>query len=477
MKKTLVNIFYNAIYQIFLVLVPLITVPYISRVLGPEQYGIYSSVKFTIQFLMVFCSAAIGYIGTRTIAKVRAQGSEKELAEAFWGFWYIQAIASLIVITVTLLVVTVFKIKYWNFFYLMMPFLVSSMFDIAWFFQGIAEFGRVVLRNTIVKLASVLLVFALVKTENDVWIYMLIMSVSTMLGSFVFWVSINKYVGRPTRKFYNLRETLNSIVILLVPQIATQVYTSLDRPILGAFQSSTQVSFYDNSRSISTMILGVITSITIVMMPKMAGSDEKFQKLFVKKSYDATLGLGLLFAVVVMVSTQEFVPFFFGDKYIPMTGLMFFSTLTIIFTPVGGVFANQFALANKRDKDYAIPVIIGAVLSILLDLALDPIFGAAGAMLTVIVVELVVCLLRIYVVRDAIDFKYVFHETPKYFIIAFVCFVVGSFIPQLVGNTFIDMAIRSIIVIAVYAILFFAFKLELTDDVKKVKTKIANRNK
>lgn len=477
MKKTLVNIFYNAVYQIFLVLVPLITVPYISRVLGPEQYGIYSTVKFSVQFLMVFCSAAIGYIGTRTIAKVRATGTQKELTEAFWGYWYIQAIASTIIIVISLVVVTVFKIKYWNFFYLMMPFLVSSMFDIAWFFQGIAEFGRVVLRNTIVKLSSVMLVFLLVKTENDVWIYMLIMSVSTMIGSFVFWVSINKYVGRPTRKFYELNETLRAIVILLIPQIATQVYTSLDRPILDIFQSSTEVSFYDNSRSISTMILGVITSITIVMMPKMAGSDEKFQKLFVKKSYDATLGLGLLFMVVVMVSTTEFVPFFFGDKYIPMTGLMFMSTLTIVFTPVGGVFANQFALANKRDRDYAIPVIIGAVLSLLLDFALDPVFGAVGAMLTVIFVEFIVMLLRIFVVRDAIDFGYVFGDTWKYLLIAVVCYIVGSNIPQLVSNTFIDMAIRSMAVIAVYGILFFVFRLDLTEDVKRMGGRIIKRNK
>ena len=102
------------------------------------------------------------------------------------------------------------------------------------------------------------------------------------------------------------------------------------------------------------MILGVITSISLVIMPQMAVQGKETQKKVLKKSLEATTMLGTMFAVVVMANTKEFVPFFFGKKYIPMTPLMFFFTLTIILIPLGGVFANQFALANKRDKDYAI---------------------------------------------------------------------------------------------------------------------------
>ena len=98
MKKTLLNILYNAIYQIFLVLIPLITVPYLSRTLGPGSYGIYSNVNNVIQFLMVFCSLSISYIGMRTISKIRAHSNKEELTEAFWGLWYFQALASSVMI-------------------------------------------------------------------------------------------------------------------------------------------------------------------------------------------------------------------------------------------------------------------------------------------------------------------------------------------------------------------------------------------
>ena len=112
MRKTFLNILYNAIYQIFIVLVPLITVPYLSRVLGPKTYGIYSSVNNTVQFLMIFCILSVSYVGMRTISRTRTYGTPEELTRAFWGLWYFQGIAGLITIAITIFVTTVFHIQY-----------------------------------------------------------------------------------------------------------------------------------------------------------------------------------------------------------------------------------------------------------------------------------------------------------------------------------------------------------------------------
>lgn len=309
MKRTFLNILYNAVYQIFLVLVPLITVPYLSRVLGPKTYGIYSGVNNTVQFLMVFCILSLSYIGMRTISRTRVHGTPQDLSNAFWGLWYFQGIAGIITILLTIFICSIFKIKYWNYILLMLPFLISAQVDISWFFQGLADFGRVVLKNTVVKLVSVVLILLLVKNPGDLWKYLLIMSVSTMLGSFVFWLDIHRYVGRPVKHFYKFKTTMKAIVILMIPQIATQIYTSLDKPLLGLFQNSTQVAFYDNSQRISNMVLGVITSISLVIMPKMASEEKEVQKVVLKKSLEATIMLGTLFSVIIMANTKQFVPF------------------------------------------------------------------------------------------------------------------------------------------------------------------------
>lgn len=468
MRKTFLNILYNAVYQIFIVLVPLITVPYLSRVLGPKTYGIYSSVNNTVQFLMIFCILSVSYVGMRTISRTRTYGTPQELTNAFWGLWYFQGIAGIITILVTVFVATVFHVQYWFYILLMVPYLISAQVDISWFFQGLADFGRVVLKNTAVKLVSVVLILLWVKSPADLWKYLLIMSVSTMLGSFVFWFDIWRYVGKPIAHFYKFKQTAIAIGTLMIPQIATQIYTSLDKPILGWFSNSTQVSFYDNSQRISNMILGVITSISLVIMPKMASEGKKAQKIVMKKSLEATVMLGTLFAVIIMANTKQFVPFFFGNKYVPMTPLMFWFTLTIIMIPTGGVFANQFALANQRDKDYAVPVVIGAILEIVLSYLLDRPYGAGGAMIAILITEAVVLILRLWVVRDGYEFSYVFHDVPKYLLIAVLTLAIGMFMPNIIPSAFFDMAFKSIVMLIIYLALMFLFKLDFNDDIVKL---------
>lgn len=465
MKRTFLNILYNAVYQIFLVLVPLITVPYLSRVLGPKTYGIYGSVNNTVQFLMVFCTLSVSYIGIRTVSRTRTYGTPQELTEAFWGLWYFQAIAGIVTILLTIVICSTLKVQYWNYILLMIPYLISAQVDISWFFQGLADFGRVVLKNTAVKLVSVVLILLWVKNPGDLWKYLLIMSVSTMLGSFVFWFDIHRYVGKPVKHFYKYQTSIKAIITLLIPQIATQIYTSLDKPILGFFQNSTQVSFYDNSQRISNMVLGVITSISLVIMPKMASEEKETQKVILKKSLEATIMLGTLFSVIIMANTKQFVPFFFGKKYIPMTPLMFFFTLTIIMIPMGGVFANQFALANRRDKDYAIPVIIGAIVEVILSCLLDRSFGAVGATIAILITEFVVLILRLWIVRDGYNFRYAFQDIPKYFLIAIITLVVGLAIPNLIPSAFINMTVKSILMFILYVGLMFAFKLDFNQDI------------
>ena len=465
MKRTFLNILYNAVYQIFLVLVPLITVPYLSRILGPKTYGIYSNVNNIVQFLMIFCTLSVSYIGMRTISQIRAFGSGQDLTKAFWGLWYFQAIAGFVTIALVIAVTSFFHIKYGQYLLLMVPYLISAQVDISWFFQGLADFGRVVLKNTAVKLVSVILILLWVKSPGDLWKYMLIMSVSTMLGSFVFWFDIHRYVGGPVKRFYQYRATVKAIITLLIPQIATQIYTSLDKPILGLFQNSTQVAFYDNSQRISNMVLGIVTSISLVIMPKMAGEGKKEQRIVLKKSLEATVMLGTLFAVIIMANTKEFVPFFFGHKFIPMTPLMFFFTLTIIMIPTGGVFANQFALANHRDRDYAIPVIVGAILEVVLSYFLDQLYGATGAMIAILITEFIVLLLRLWIVRDGYDFKYSFREIPKYFIIAIIVLTAGMLLPQMFSSAFLNMLVKSIMMFVLYIALMFLLKLDFNQDI------------
>lgn len=148
-----------------------------------------------------------------------------------------------------------------------------------------------------------------------------------------------------------------------------------------------------------------------------------------------------------------------------MTPLMFFFTLTIIMIPTGGVFANQFALANHRDRDYAIPVIVGAILEVVLSYFLDQLYGATGAMIAILITEFIVLLLRLWIVRDGYDFKYSFREIPKYFLIAIIVLTAGMLLPQLFSSAFLNMLVKSIIMFVLYIALMFLLKLDFNQDI------------
>lgn len=158
-----------------------------------------------------------------------------------------------------------------------------------------------------------------------------------------------------------------------------------------------------------------------------------------------------------------------------MTPLMFFFTLTIIMIPTGGVFANQFALANRRDKDYAIPVVIGAFLEVGLSFILDKSYGAAGAMVAILITEFVVLLLRMWIVRDGYNFKYSFQDIPKYFLIAIITLAIGMMMPDLIASAFINMAIKSILMAVIYLGLMFIMKLDFNRDIIQLCKKFLKR--
>ena len=160
-----------------------------------------------------------------------------------------------------------------------------------------------------------------------------------------------------------------------------------------------------------------------------------------------------------------------------MTPLMFFFALTIIMIPMGGVFANQFALANRRDKEYAIPVVIGAIIELVLAAILDRPYGAAGATVAILITEFVVLILRLWIVRDDYSFKDAFCDVPKYFLIGIITLIAGMLMPNLIKSSFLNMAIKSILMLVIYAAIMFMMKLDFNQDMIEFVTRFSRKKK
>ncbi|MBJ1567170.1 oligosaccharide flippase family protein [Enterococcus faecium] len=475
MKKTVKEIFYNAIYQVFLIVLPLLTIPILSRRIGSTGLGIYGYVFSISQFLMTVIAVGMNPFRIRNIAKSRKD--KKALSLQFWNIYFIQFLIGLSVSFLYIAYIYFFDVKYKNLYLIQLIFIVGLTLDISWFFQGIEEFSKVVIRNTVIKLSSVLLIIIFVSTKDDLWIYVFITSITNFLGSLVFWLSIHGKVGKPIFNSNVFKQLWKPAFIILTPQLFMQVYTTLDKTIVGYFVDPTELSYYDQSQKIARIILAVLTSITIVMLPKIskAQAEGKSENILVytKKSFDYTIIIALILFSVVFINTKEFVPWFFGENFKPMTINMLISCLIIVVSPIGGVFANQFAIAIEKDKEYAYPMIIGAIVSIIGNVAFVPTYGAVAATIVLVVVELLVFFFRVFFVRKEIKISYFFGKNVILFFIVNLTLTTWAyyFLPQLFSSSFLDMAIKSIMIFIIYLpFVYFLFP-DIRNEIRKITRK------
>ena len=475
MKKTVKDIFYNAIYQVFLIVLPLLTIPILSRRIGSTGLGIYGYVFSISQFLMTVIAVGMNPFRIRNIAKSRKD--KKALSLQFWNIYFLQFLIGLSVSFLYIAYIYFFDVKYKNLYLIQLIFIVGLTLDISWFFQGIEEFSKVVIRNTVIKLSSVLLIIIFVSTKDDLWIYVFITSITNFLGSLVFWLSIHGKVGKPLFNSNVFKQLWKPAFIILTPQLFMQVYTTLDKTIVGYFVDPTELSYYDQSQKIARIILAVLTSITIVMLPKIskAQAEGKSENILVytKKSFDYTIIIALILFSVVFINTKEFVPWFFGENFKPMTINMLISCLIIVVSPIGGVFANQFAIAIEKDKEYAYPMIIGAIVSIIGNVAFVPTYGAVAATIVLVVVELLVFFFRVFFVRKEIKISYFFGKNVILFFIVNLTLTTSAyyFLPQLFSSSFLDMAIKSIMIFIIYLpFVYFLFP-DIRNEIRKITRK------
>lgn len=404
MKNTISNIIYNSLYQVFILFVPLLTIPYVSRVLGVNGVGINALVSAVANFIGTVIIIGMYQLGPREIAKA----DQGKMRSVFFSLWRIQMIAGVLVISIYVIVISFFISQHKIFFLLEVPYLISYALDISWFFIGIGKVKKVILRNSLIKLSSLILIFIFVRNKNSLWVYILILSVSAFVANLIFWISLKRElpsVHKNTVKI-NSKPYIKQAIFLLVPQVALQLYTNLDNVIVGGIAGSTQLAYYDQSQKIARIIVAILTSASTIIMPKMAASkDKKLMNSIFKVSLDYTLILALYTSAMIMINVPNFIKWYYGTNFHSMNNNMFYVSVIIIFISYGGVFSNQYMLANGQYSRFSIPYYIGGVLNIGLNILLVNLFGADGGTLSLIITEFVICISRLYLVKDELNIK------------------------------------------------------------------------
>ena len=282
------NFLYNVSYQLLVIILPLITVPYVSNILGAEGIGDYAFTYANMQYFVIFGMIGVTLYGNRQIAYVR--DNKEKLKNTFYFIYILQLITTTISFISYLVFTLVFSNSEYKLLYIVQGInILAALFDISWLFMGLEEFKKTVVRNTIVKLVSLASIFIFVKSSDDIAIYALIIALSALIGNLTFWLYIPKTIGVKKIKISNLKVHLKASLALFIPQIAIQIYVLLDRTMLGIITDTIQVGYYENSQKIVKIVLTLATAIGTVMMPKMANTvasgDMNKVKYYVKNSF------------------------------------------------------------------------------------------------------------------------------------------------------------------------------------------------
>lgn len=454
------NYLYQLSYQILALIIPLITTPYISRVLGAEGIGIYSFTYSIATYFVLFGSLGIAMYGQREIAYV--QDNKEERTKLFWE------IAILRICLMTISAITFYfayctGAEYQLYFKILLLELVSNALDISWFFQGMEEFKKTVTRNFIIKFTFTICIFLFVKSPDDLVKYFFVAIGGNLLGNLSLWFYVPKYV--PKVKITTLKpwRHIKHTFFLFLPQIATQIYTILDKTMIGYLVlDKSEVGYYEQAQKVINMLLTLVTSLWPVMLPRMANTfangDTEQMKRYLGNSmkFNYTLAFPVMLGIIAV--SGNFVPIFFGEGYDAVVPLVNILAISILFIGMNSVTGTQYLLPTKKQKAYTISVTVGAVVNFVLNLIFISRFHATAGAVTTVIAEITVLAIQMWYIRKEWSAKEIIKPCRNNLIAGLLMFVVAFGVGQVIHNPVIALVSQILAGAVTYGVILLLLK-------------------
>lgn len=456
------NYFFNVSYQLFALLVPLIVTPYLSHVLKVDGIGIYSFTYSIVSYFILFAALGSSNFGIKTIGSL--QDNIKKRTIEFWNIFLFRLFSSLIFLIFYFIYVFIFSSNK-LISCIQALYLIGLIFDISWFYQGLEDFKIVSIRNFIVKIVNVILIFIFVKSKNDLWIYVFLLSSMTLLGNLTMWLTLKKYLTKVFFNEINPISNVKEIFLLFIPTIAIQLFSVLDKSMIGFITSSNiQNGLYEQAEKIVKMALMLITTLSTVKIPAVAreyknGNIDKVKSLLYSSFvFNGFLGFSLMFGLIGI--SKLFVPVFFGYDFIDVIPIL--CVLSFLFVEISNNYTigSQFLVAIGKQNIYTKHLIIGGLFNFLLNLILINKFAALGAAIASVIGEFVILLLNYnFLFSEKIfNFSKILSLNIKYFISGFIMCIILLYLTTFFKFNWFSLFLIICLGVFIYIFLLFILK-------------------
>ena len=391
------NYIYNLSFQIFSLLIPFITAPYVSRVLLPEGVGTFSYVNSIATYFSLFAALGLSSYGTREVSRVR--DNRKKTSKLFWELSALRLLSTALCL-----------LLYFGFIlisgsdmrtYLAAGIVILSVgVDCNWFFQAMENFKVLMVRNFLVKLVSIACIFAFVNGPEDLVLYFLIQGGGTFLSNLVLRAQLVRSVDWVPMKRWHFGHHLRETLIYFIPTIATSVYTLLDRTMIGVITKDMAANgYYEQAHKMVNMLMTVITSLNVVVGVRTSylfGQNKKKEiRQHIHNTFRFMFMLAFPLTAGLIAVAPGFVPWFYGDGYEPVVPLMMLLAPLLFIIGVSNVLGTLYLTPSGQRSRSNRAIIAGAVCNFLLNLVLIPLFGVYGAVIASLAAELLISVLYV----------------------------------------------------------------------------------
>lgn len=409
MNQTVKHYFYNTFYQLLMLAVPLVTTPYLSRVLGAGGMGTYAFHLTAVTYFTMFIILGLETYGCREIARNKDNG--ENLNKTFSSIYYLQLICGLIV----LLAYGIYCIIITDQRILSIVFTINILaycLDVSWFLYGVGGFKQIAFRSLIIKAITTVCIFLIIKSEEDLLWYCLIMVCGNLGNQLLVWPFVIKKVKFRKVSAKDIFRHIKPNLLLFLTIISVTLFKTVDKLMLGIFEpSKVQLGYYELSERIISIPNLLIASAGTVMLPKtskqVASCDDSYKKTIQFSIIIVTL-IAASLSFGIMGVAKEFVPLFYGDGYEPCVLLYYILLPCSLFMAVGNVIRTQYLLPNKKDLQFAVSGLLSLAVNVILNAILIKPFGAVGAAIGTLAAEIAVCSIQLFFVRKKLPiYKYV----------------------------------------------------------------------
>lgn len=455
------NIAISTIYQVLLIILPIITAPYVARVLGPDQSGIYDYTNSIQTYFAMFAALGTATYGAREIARVRNDAAMR--SKLFWEIELMTVMTSTVCIIVWFLFIA-FTPRYKVIYLVLTMGLFSTMFDISWFFAGMEQFKYTVTKNAACKLIGVVLMFLFVKKQDDLLLYIIIITASTMIGNLTMWLYVPRFIQKVDFKTLSFRRHFRETLIYFVPSIATSVYTVLDRTLIGLITNNkAENGFYHYTMQIINMMKALtFSSLNMVLGSRIAYlfAEEKYDEIKERIrdsiNYILFMGIGICFGLSGVA--KRFVPIFLGPGYDRVIVMLMLMSPIVVIIGVSNCLGSQYYTPSGNRKLSAKFIIIGALVNLTLNLILIPRYWGYGAIVASLIAELVITVLYFRFCGGYLTADTLLREGWKKLTAGIIMFAVIKVIDRFIASDLIALLLEVAAGFTVYCIMILVLR-------------------